>query len=106
VAAELGGWGDRLGRIAPGYLADLIAVEGNPGDDLAALDRVRLVIAAGRVIVERLRPTARRGRVKRPGREASSLLGRRPAPTAGVLCRTRGWALAEDDGMRRLSARR
>jgi len=55
AAAALLGWGDRLGRLAPGYGADLIAVDGNPAEDLGALDRVTLVVARGRVVVDRLR---------------------------------------------------
>lgn len=39
-----------LGRVAPGAVADLVAVEGDPLDDLAALDRVRLVSLAGRLV--------------------------------------------------------
>jgi imidazolonepropionase-like amidohydrolase len=41
---------DRLGKVAPGYLADLIAVEGNPLDDITALERVKFVMKAGAVI--------------------------------------------------------
>lgn len=42
---------DRLGEIAPGYLADLIVVDdGDPTHDLAALREVRYTIAAGRLI--------------------------------------------------------
>ena len=44
--------GDRLGRVAPGFVADLIAVEGDPIADLAALRRVRLVMQEGRVVVD------------------------------------------------------
>jgi imidazolonepropionase-like amidohydrolase len=41
--------------VAPGYLADLIAVEGNPAEDLEAIDRVRLVTAGGRIVIDRVR---------------------------------------------------
>ncbi len=39
---------DRLGKIAPGYLADLIAVEGDPTRDISALRKVRMVLIGGR----------------------------------------------------------
>ena len=45
--AQMLGLADRLGRLAPGYLADVIAVEGNPLADVACLRRVRGVIKAG-----------------------------------------------------------
>ncbi|MGD0578236.1 MAG: amidohydrolase family protein, partial [Bryobacteraceae bacterium] len=48
-AAELLGLKDRLGRVAPAHLADLIAVEGDPLKDTGALGRVRFVMKGGKV---------------------------------------------------------
>ncbi len=48
-AAELLGLGDSLGLVAPGRYADLIAVEGNPLDDVGRLERVGFVMKAGKV---------------------------------------------------------
>ncbi len=50
LAAQSLGMGDRLGRIANGYLADIIAVSGNPTEDITALQRVTFVMAQGRVV--------------------------------------------------------
>jgi imidazolonepropionase-like amidohydrolase len=52
VAAEALGVTDR-GAIAPGLLADLVAVTGDPLQDVTAFQRIRFVMAAGRVVVQR-----------------------------------------------------
>ena len=54
AGAELLGAGDRLGRVAPGFMADLVAVEGNPLANIDALfTGVRWVRKDGRVVVDR-----------------------------------------------------
>jgi imidazolonepropionase-like amidohydrolase len=47
TAAEACGLGRRKGRLAPGFDADIVAVEGNPLADLAALQHVRAAFARG-----------------------------------------------------------
>jgi imidazolonepropionase-like amidohydrolase len=49
-AAETFGLGKEIGHLRTGYAADLIAVEGNPLDDLQALSRVTFVMRNGKVI--------------------------------------------------------
>lgn len=49
VNADVFGLPDR-GRIRPGLLADLVAVSGNPTQDITALKRVKLVMKGGTVI--------------------------------------------------------
>ena len=49
AAAEALGLGKVIGSIAPGYQADIIAVEGDPTTDITALQRVRFVMKEGRV---------------------------------------------------------
>ncbi len=49
-AAALG-LGDRIGTIAPGYEADLIALEGNPLDQIEAVRRVTFVMKGGKVFL-------------------------------------------------------
>jgi imidazolonepropionase-like amidohydrolase len=47
VAAQGCRLGERKGRIAPGFDADLLAVHGNPLIDIAALRNVAAVFRAG-----------------------------------------------------------
>jgi imidazolonepropionase-like amidohydrolase len=50
IGAELLRWDDRLGTVQTGKLADLIAVDGNPLDDMKALERVEFVMIGGKVV--------------------------------------------------------
>ncbi|HZS60639.1 MAG TPA: amidohydrolase family protein [Gemmatimonadaceae bacterium] len=49
-AADLVGWGDRLGAVEAGKRADIIAVEGDPLKDVRALEHARFVMKDGVVI--------------------------------------------------------
>ncbi len=51
--AELLGLSDMIGRIATGYLADIVAVEGNPLNDIRAVYRVKWVMKDGAVVVDK-----------------------------------------------------
>jgi imidazolonepropionase-like amidohydrolase len=50
VAAKVLGMENTIGRIAPGYSADLIAVDGDPTQDVTVLEKVDWVMASGKVI--------------------------------------------------------
>lgn len=51
TAADCLGLGQALGRVAPGYAADLIAVAGDPAERIEALGDLRLVLVNGRIIL-------------------------------------------------------
>jgi imidazolonepropionase-like amidohydrolase len=46
-AADLMGWSDRVGSVQSGRYADLVAVAGNPLDDISELERVTFVMKGG-----------------------------------------------------------
>jgi imidazolonepropionase-like amidohydrolase len=50
VASELMGWQDRVGSITAGRFADLIAVPGDPLDDVSVLEDVLFVMKGGAVV--------------------------------------------------------
>lgn len=60
VAAEMLRLEGKTGAVEPGLEADLVAVEGNPLEDPAALQDVLLVMSNGRVALDRLDFTPRR----------------------------------------------
>ena len=53
VAAQLMGWDDRIGTIESGKFADIVAVPGNPLNDITAMEHVSFVMKDGAVVVRR-----------------------------------------------------
>ena len=49
VAAHYMGWEDRVGALVPGRFGDLIAVPGNPLEDITLLEKVPVVVKGGLV---------------------------------------------------------
>jgi imidazolonepropionase-like amidohydrolase len=49
LGAEALHLGEQIGLIAPGYQADLIAVQGDPSKDITALRRVKFVMKGGKI---------------------------------------------------------
>jgi imidazolonepropionase-like amidohydrolase len=55
--AELLNWSDRIGTIEPGKFADIIAVDGDPTQDINAIEKVVFVMKDGAVFKNDLAPT-------------------------------------------------
>jgi imidazolonepropionase-like amidohydrolase len=53
-AARALGIDDRIGTIEPGKLADAVLLEGNPVDDIEALQSVNLVVKEGRIVYRKM----------------------------------------------------
>jgi imidazolonepropionase-like amidohydrolase len=49
-AAELIGWQDKVGRVAPGFFADMVAVGGDPLKDIRVLEHVAAVMKGGELV--------------------------------------------------------
>jgi imidazolonepropionase-like amidohydrolase len=50
VAAEMMGWQDKIGSIDKGKFADIVAVSGDPLQDITELQRVKFVMKGGQVV--------------------------------------------------------
>ena len=49
-AADLLGWSDKIGAVEYGKWADIIAVDGDPVQDVTTLERVKFVMKGGEVV--------------------------------------------------------
>jgi len=49
-AADLLGWSDKIGGIEPGKWADIIAVDGDPLQDVTTFEHVKFVMKGGAVV--------------------------------------------------------
>jgi imidazolonepropionase-like amidohydrolase len=49
-AADLLGWSDKIGALEAGKWADIIAVDGDPLQDVTTLEKVKFVMKGGEVV--------------------------------------------------------
>ncbi len=52
INADVFGYSNKIGRIKPGLLADIIAVEGDPTQNIRNIRKVLLIIKGGKVVKE------------------------------------------------------
>jgi imidazolonepropionase-like amidohydrolase len=55
--AQLLGWQGQIGELKPGYFADIVAVPGNPLEDIRAVEHVLFVMKGG--VIEKMSPADR-----------------------------------------------
>jgi len=48
--AKVLGWAGQIGELKPGYYADVVAVPGNPLEDITVVERVSFVMKGGVVV--------------------------------------------------------
>lgn len=48
--AKLLNWADEIGQLRPGFYADLVAVPGNPLDDISVCEHVKFVMRGGKIV--------------------------------------------------------
>ena len=48
--AKLLGWEGQIGELKPGYFADIVAVPGNPLEDITVVEHVSFVMKGGAVV--------------------------------------------------------
>lgn len=53
-AADLLGWSTKVGQLAPGFYADLVAVRGDPLADIALLEKIPFVMKGGTIVKDEL----------------------------------------------------